>query len=272
MKLEDYPRPNKQELPGLYAELDKLLLRVEKTIKKLPKRFLDKEIIRFGKIGEFELKKLISEDPEMMVKALTRVCGLTVRECSRLFGLKEVYRLCSSKNWIPGGKDENLFIKIVMDLLPEEMCLETFLYTFYKMWEGDQRRHYRAKFEKEIRKFFRARGYNCEKITKPIEADAAIPPDDPRVLIQTRVGVIRDLEKRAKEFNSEFTHTTREFPDARFVVIYNIPPHELGRRDEFRQKILGRRIGRRSYDAVFFQDELELALQRFKEWRIPKAR
>lgn len=67
--------------------------------------------------------------------------------------------------------------------------LETFLYTFYKMWEEHQKRHYRAKFEEDVRAFFQSHGYECEKITQPTEVNGAIPPSNPQVVMQIRTGV-----------------------------------------------------------------------------------
>lgn len=270
MKPKDYPRPNIGELPSLYAGLDNLVQRVDAAIRNLPEHLFDKEkeIIHFGRMNEGEFRKLVASDPEAMVIAFTRVCGLSIREFSRLFELKDVYRLQSK--WA-GRKDENLFVKSIMGILPKQMHLETFLYTFYKMWEEHQKRHRRGReFEEEVRDFFRARGYECEKITSPIEVNGAIPSINPRAVFQVRTGVMRDLVKRAKEFGSEFRLSAKAFPGAKFIAVFKIPPHELNRRTEIRQKILEHRVGR-EYD-VIFQDELEEVLKKFKEWNIPKGK
>lgn len=267
MRLEDYPRPNIDELPGLYAELDRLVGRAQVLIRDLPSTYFHNEIIYFRAMSVADLKDLISRDPDVMVIAFTRACGLSDREFSRLFRLNNVYRLRTSHNWAT-GKDEDLFVASIKSLLPRQMYLETFLYAFYKMWEEHQKRHYRARFEKDIRAFFQAHGYNCQKVTLPTEVNGAIPPDEPRVVMQIRTGVRKDLVKRAKEFSTEFDESMKAFPKARFMVVFRIPSHELDRREEIRQVILGQRSGR-PYDAVFFHDELEDALKKLEDWNIP---
>jgi len=79
------------------------------------------------------------------------------------------------------------------------------------------------------------------------------------------------LVKRAKEFNSEFDQDIRRFPDAKFMVIFKIPPHELDKKGKIRQKILEQRTGR-TYDAVLFQDELGSVLGKFEEWNVPRRK
>jgi len=91
------------------------------------------------------------------------------------------------------------------------------------------------------------------------------------VVMQVRTGVRKDLVKRAKEFSSEFDNSINAFPKAKFIVIFRVPLHELGRRDEIRQVIIEQRREKRPYDAVLFQDELENALKKLEEWGIPKT-
>ena len=270
MRIEEFPRPNIKELPGLYSELDRLVSAAEALIRGLPPHLFDKEtqVIRFGSMSVTDLADLISGDPDVMVMAFTRVCGLSVREFSRLFGLNNVYKLRTSRDW-PAGDDEGLFVRSIGGLLPEHMHVETFLYAFYKMWEEHQKRHYRGRFEEDVRAFFRAHGYTCEKLTTPTEINGAIPPYDPRVLLQIRAGVRRDLVKRAKEFSTEFDEGMKAFPKARFVVVFNIAEHELDKREEIRRVIVSQRSGR-PYDGVYFQDELPDALKSLEDWGIPK--
>lgn len=266
--MKDWPRPNIKELPGLYALLDKMVQRAETLLRDLPNHLFakDRETIEFGRMTKNELRKLIAEEPEVMVIAFTRVCGLSVREFSRVFGLKDVYKLCKS-DWTGHG-DEDLFVSSIKSLLPKQMHIETFLYTFYKMWEEHQKRHYRAKFEEDVRAFFRAHGYSCEKVTQPTEVNGAIPPHKPLVVMQIRAGVRRDLVKRAKEFGLEQQESARHFPDSKFIVVFKIPPHELGRREDIRMTIESHAV--KPFDAILFQDELEGSLRMFEEWGVPK--
>jgi len=271
MKLEDYPRPNIKELPGLYAELDDLVRHAEIAIRNLPERLFDEgtEVINFGEMTENEFRDLVGRDPNVMVIAFTRVCGLSDREFSRLFRLKDVYRLRDS--WNSDQEGANTFVKAMRQLLPQQMRLETFLYTFFRMWEEHQKRHHRARFEENVRTFFGTHGYECKKITHPTEVNGAIPPENPRLVIQVRTGVRKDLVKRAKEFSSEFDKSIEAFPNAKFMIVFKIPQHELDRRDEIRQVIIDQRKGKKPYDIVLFQDELEDALKKLEEWRVPKS-
>ena len=271
MKLEDYPRPNIEELGELYDVLDDLAMRVERAIRNLPRHLFDseKEIIHFGEMSKRELSELIGGDPQVMVIAFNRAFGLSDREFARLFGLENVYKLRES--WDSNQEGRDIFVGAIGSLLPNQMHLETFLYTFYKMWEEHQKRHYRARFENHVRRFFRSHGYDCGKITKPTEVNGAIPSTNPRVVMQVRTGVRKDLVKRAKEFSSELEASIEAFPHARFLVIFKIPKHELKRREEIRQVIKDKRKGRRPYDAVLFQDELKDSLDKLKEWSIPKS-
>lgn len=266
--MKDWPRPNIKELPGLYAQLDKMVQQAETALRNLPDHLFKRNtgIIDFGQMTKSELRELITEDPKVMVIAFTRVCGLSVREFSRIFGLKDVYKLCRS-DW-KGHEDENLFVSSIKSLLPEQMHIETFLYSFYKMWEEHQKRHYRAKFEEDVRAFFQAHGYSCEKVTHPVEVNGAIPPSDPHVVMQIRAGVRRDLVKRAKEFGLEREESAKYFPNSKFIVVFKISPHELGRRKDIRMTIEKHTV--RPIDAILFQDELEESLKMFEDWGVPK--
>jgi hypothetical protein len=271
MKLADYPRPNIKELPGLYAELDNLIQDAEIAIRGLPERLFNRsaETINFGEMTENEFHDLIGRNPDVMVIAFTRVCGLSDREFSRLFRLENVYRLRES--WQSDREGANTFVKAMMQLLPEQMRLETFLYTFFRMWEEHQKRHHRARFEEDVRTFFRTHGYECRKITHPTEVNGAIPPENPLLVMQVRTGVRKDLVKRAKEFSSEFDKSIEAFANAKFMIVFKIPYHELDRRDEIREVIMDQRKGKKPYDMVLFQDELEDALKKLEEWGVPKS-
>ncbi len=271
MKLGDYPRPNIKELPGLYAELDTLIQHAETAIRSLPERLFNRgtEVIHFREMTENEFRGLIGQDPNVMIIAFTRVCGLSDREFSRLYGLENVYRLRES--WQNDQDSANTFVKTMLQLLPKQMHLETFLYTFFRMWEEHQKRHHRARFEEDVRTFFNTHGYECRKITHPTEVNGAIPPENPRLVMQVRTGVRKDLVKRAKEFSSEFDRSIEAFHNAKFMVVFKIPPHELEKRDDIRQVIIDQRKGKKPYDIVLFQDELEEALRRLEKWHIEKS-
>lgn len=84
-----------------------------------------------------------------------------------------------------------------------------------------------------------------------------------------RGGVLRDLAKRAKEYSAEFDELLTCFPQARFVVVYLVSPHERARINEIRMKIEEERRGKRPYDLVILTpEELEILLMKLGEWSI----
>ena len=127
-----------------------------------------------------------------------------------------------------------------------------------------------------MREFFKDKGYECGKIGRPIEVDVAIPPSqEPKevlVAMPVRTGVRRDLVKRAKEFSEECDEFRRAFPNAKVVVIFRIPRHELGLKEEIREKIAEQRAGKEPYDGIFFTVELNEIVKKFEKWKIPRQR
>jgi len=279
--LRNLPRPNFEEMPSFYDELDELAKRVEAAIRNLkPELFnTEEEVIFFNKMTKNDLVELIKKDPEAMVPALTKVCGLSVRQFERLHNLRDVYRLRSPKLWRVEklGRNAITFVEVILEYLNgAEMHLETFIYTFYKLWEEERKRFVRGrKAEEELREFLRQHGYSCGKITAPVEIDVAIlpskNPSEVRVVMPVRTGVRRDLVKRAKEFSRECDEFRRNFPNAKVVVMFRIPRHELDRKDEIRGVIAEQRAGLMPYDGIFFQDELQELIRKLEMWRVPKS-
>jgi hypothetical protein len=268
--LAKIPRPNIGELIDLYNKLDKMVVRVAEILTTLRQPLYDSTngVLSFGGMTEEELLSLVKKNPNVLVPFFTTICGLSIREFERLYGIKDVYSM--QTRFIPSGEKEKKFIKAIKDLLPPQIHVETVLYKFYKNWEEHQKRHERGRsFEEEVRKFFRKHSYDCEKITSPTEVDAAIPSRDPAVVMPIRIGVSRDLVKRAKEFGSEFIEIRKYFPKAKFVVVFGIPRHESSQRDLIRKKI--KEYGPvKGYDAIVFDDELENLLPKLEQWNVPK--
>mgnify|MGYP000111886617 CR=1 FL=1 len=271
-RVEDFlakiPRPNLDELFELYEHLDEMVTRAAKILSQLSSYDRDSGFIDFSKMTERELLEVISEDPYVFVPLFTTICGLSIREFERLYGVRNIYSL--RERFLKEGKKEKKFVKVIKSLLSSRLHIETILYKFYKNWEEHQKRHERGRsLEEKVRQFFRDAGYNCEKIDSPVEVDAAIPSDNPMVVMPIRTGVIRDLDKRAKEFATEFREIKRHFPRAKFVVIFGISKHELSERDLIRRKI-EEHGPPEGYDAIVFHDELESLLSKFEEWKIPR--
>lgn len=264
--LRRIPKPSYDELPGLYNELDEMARKISDILTK--SRFYDRStgLVHFERLSEEELLNLIQSSPNELVPLFVAFCGLSVREL-KPYNIEDVYELRKKFD-----KDKaKLLAAIIKGLLNAPFGIETIIYKFYKNWEEHQKRHYRARIEESVRQFFRNHGYRCEKLTRPIELDGAIPPEDPKVILQIRLGVMKDLVKRAKEFSAEFDNARRFFPYAHFVPVYIPREHELKNREVIREIIMRERRGKESYEIVIVSmDELEKLLPKLEEWKVPK--
>ena len=255
------PRPNYVEMPQLYEELDRMARRAGEIL--VSSRLFDPDTltIHFEDAGKEDIVGLIGRDPHVMVPFFVMICGFSVRELERLYGIRDIYRLRSELDVAKLVR----FAEAVIDNLKHPLHLETVLYKFYKNWEEHQKRHYRGKrVEELIISMLSRRGVPAGKVKVVChgvqrEIDCAIPPDPNRlkVAIQVRTGVVRDLIKRAKEFSSEFDEILKCYPNVKFVTIYFISPHEEGRRGEVYRKIVEERRGKKPYDLVIVTSKLE---------------
>jgi hypothetical protein len=207
------------------------------------------------------------------------ICGFSVRELERLYGIKDVYTLRTN---IKDERKLNAFAEAIVDNLRYPLSLEAVLYKFYKNWEEHQKRHYRGREAEEfVIEVLKKYGYDAGKIKvlckgKEREIDCAIPPDSQnlRVAIMIRRGVFRDLVKRAKEYSAEFDELMECYPNVKFVVVYFVSPHERERMNEIRSRIESEREGKRPYDLIILTSEeiTEVLLKKLKEWGVPKVR
>jgi hypothetical protein len=271
--LKKIPRPNYSEFPDLYEELDNMTREIGIIL--INSSLFERETlsVRFDKANENIVYELIKKNPKVMVPFFVMICGFSVRELERLYGIKDVYSLTERLD----AKKLKRFVNAIVDNLKDPIHIEALLYKFYKNWEEHQKRHFRGStVEKFIIEFLKRNGYEAGKIEvkcrdKKREVDCAIPPNpqNPRVIIMIRYGVFRDLVKRAKEFSSEFDELSQCFPNAKFVVVYLISPHEQDRLEDVRKRIEGERAGKRPYDFVILRKEdLDRLLEKMREWGI----
>jgi hypothetical protein len=273
--LRKMPRPNYSELSELYEELDREARRIGEVLMK--SKLFDRTnlVMKFDEADVNIISELILKDPEVMIPFFVVVCGFSDRELARLYGIRNVYSLKK----VPKPDKFRAFVNAVVGQLRHPLGLETLLFKFYKNWEEHQKRHYRARLAEEtVIGFLKSRGYAAGKIKvaygdKEREVDCAIPPDpeSPRVIMQIRRGVLKDLVKRAKEYSSEFDEVMQHFPQAKFVVIYLVSSHERDRINEARSRITGEREGKRPYDLVVLtREELETLVKKLEEWGVPR--
>ncbi len=263
------PRPNKEELPHLYSDLDDMARRIGGIL--VESRLYEEEtgLIRFDKASPRDIYGLMARDPGVMIPFFVMICGFSVRELERLAGIDDVYTLRRPEAFRRKTRTAYRFAELVSSSLKHPLHLETVIYKFYKNWEEHQKRHYRARIEEAVRELAEKHGHPCGKIKihcggKEIEVDAAIPPDPRRVEIalQVRTGVRRDLVKRAKEFSSEYDDIAQCLPHVKFIPVYLVPPHEKTRLEEIRRVIAKEREGKTPYPAIILTwKELENLLK-----------
>lgn len=272
--LSKIPRPNYDEIPDLYIELDSMSKRIGLIL--TSSEFYEKGLVRFDKATPEDIYNLIAQDPDVMVPFFVMICGFSVRELERLAGIKDIYSFRNRRVFASKRKIAVKFAEFIVENLRYPLYLETVLYKFYKNWEEHQKRHYRGKVEDKIRQFFEQHGYPCGKIKincegKEVEIDGAIPPDPKKVKValQIRTGVRRDLVKRAKEFSSEYEDIIQCLPHVKFVPVYLVPLHEKDKLEDFRRVINNEREGKDPYAAIILTwEELEDLLRLLPEWGI----
>lgn len=208
----------------------------------------------------------------VMVPFFQKVSGLSDREFERQFGYRNVgSSLRGRKTDFRDEEKAIAFAEALDDLLPPELSLETLLYTFVTMWENDQRRHYRARYEETVRDYLAEQGFaNFKGNSLPGEPDLVVPEDEPyEVTGEVRVIQQKDKKKRFKEFGSEARVADQHFPDAYFVVVANVGRHVTETdREALRREIYDEAAG--PIDAIVFQDELDDLVDRLDEWGVTR--
>lgn len=262
--LKKIPRPNYDEFPDLYEELDNMTRQIAGLLSPLT----EGDLLRFDRASPEDLFTILSKAPDIAVPFFMMLCGFSERELERLYNLKNIYA---------ARREEVLrrFAEVVARHLRHPLHLETALYKFYKNWEEHQKRHRRGRMaERAITEALERAGIAAGKVKvkcggREREIDLAVPPDPnrPKVAIMVRHGVFRDLVKRAKEYSTEMDELLQCYPDLKFVVVYLVPPHERERLAEIRARIEGERAGKKPYELVVLtQEDIGLLIERLKEW------
>lgn len=272
---DDWPRPSEEELPDMYEEIDVMLSDIDKELRNHFKIDSSGPIERvvFSEANPENFLAALDSNHEVMVPFFQKIAGLPDREFERQYGISGIgQRLRKRKSTFEGYEDAEVFAETLANLMPESLSLESVFYTFFKMWEADQRRFYRMRYEEDIREFLEEHGYpNFKGNSLPGEPDLVIPDSRPyEVIGEVRVIQQKDREKRFKEFRSEATEAATNFPDARFIAIANmgayIEHHE--NRESMRSAIT--KDGSSEIDAVFFHDEREELLDQLQEWNVSR--
>lgn len=271
---DDWPRPSEEELPEMYDDIDTMLDAAEAELRShFVIRGDETERIDFAAATPNDYLAAMDANHDVMVALMQKVAGLPDREFERQYGVGDIgSRLRGRKTSFEDDEDAGTFAKALDDLLPDSLALEFVLYAFFKTWEADQRRFYRMRYEDDFREWLAEQGYpNFKGNSLPEEPDFVIPTSEPyEVIGEIRVIQQKDREKRFKEFRSEASEASRNFPDADFMAIANMGAYieRLEDRQELREVIT--RGGTSAIDAVFFHDERDEVLEQLQEWGVSR--
>lgn len=268
----EYPQPNKEELPKLYEDLDKLLEDAEDTLRNNFTITTDgngTETIQFGDANLSDFLDAMWEAPHVMVELFQDITGLSDREFHRLYGISNIGGLKGRKTDFRQEDKAIAFAEEVADLVPDEMYLESPLFAYQIVWQADHRRHYRSDFEDDVRGDLTKAGFPNKKDETLIgQPDFVIPTKPPfEVIGEVRVIATRDYDKRFKEFGSEARKVKREFPNAKFVVVARLSAHDIEeRRDELRDRIHD--LSEATIHMVVFPDEMDKLIDQLHKWEV----
>ncbi|WP_331232208.1 hypothetical protein [Natronorarus salvus] len=271
----EYPKPNLDELPELYTDLDHLLVDVEQTLREhfevRTKNGVD--MIFFGEADQDTYLEAIHADRDTMIPFFQKIAGVPDRELERLYGVANFNRFRTRKSDFYTEEEAIIFANAMVDLLPDNLYLETPLYTFVKMWENDQRRHVRARYERDVREYLDSCGFsNFKGNSLPGEPDFVVPNTEPyEVIGEVRVIQPRDYKKRFKEFGSEARAAEIHFPNAKFVAVAHVG-RQIERRNRAELRKMLYESSAAEIHAAFFQDELNLLVNKLEEWGISRSK
>lgn len=274
MDISDWPRPSDEELPDMYEDIDEMVHTAENELREhFEITESPDERIQFGEATSEDFLNAIDANHKAMIALFQKVAGLPDREFERQYGVRGVgSRFRDRKSSLKDVDDAQEFADALAELMPESLSLETVLYTFYKSWEGDQRRFYRMRYESEFLEFLNEEGYAAWKGNSlPGEPDIVIPDTEPyEVIGEIRVIQQKDKQKRFKEFRTEAHEAHENFDDINFVVVANLGRQYLEShgRETVRSEIT--KDGASEIDAVFFHDERDDFIKQLEEWGVSK--
>lgn len=275
MDISDWPRPSEEELPEMYEDIDNMVRTAETELRNHFQVInnSDEERILFGEASSEDYLKAIDSDHEAMIALFQKITGLPDREFERQYGVRGVgSRFRDRKTTLIGVDGAERFAEALAELMPESLSMETVIYSFYKAWEGDQRRFYRMRYEGEILEFLRENGYNAWKGNGlPGEPDIVIPDSVPyEVMGEIRVIQQKDKQKRFKEFRTEAHEAHDYFDNINFIVVANLGRQYLEDHGHETVRSEITKNGRSEIDAVFFHDERDEFIQQLEEWGVSK--
>lgn len=271
----EFPKASEDLLPELYEGIDEATDTAEDVLR-VHFQVIDEgsaKAVSFGEASKDDFLEAMYEAPEVMVPFFMKISGLPSREFERVYGMKNVDQM---KTWTQKDLRESekgdVFAEALVQVLPEQLYLETCLYTFYLMWENDQRRHQRAKYEEVVRDQLEEAGFSNRKGEDlPGKPDLVLPKNKSyKVIGEVRDMHRKDFRKRNKNFDSEAKRAKTNFPNAKFVVVAKFPKHQIeNNRRELRDIVLD--LNPNDIDAVIFPDEFERFYGMLEDWGVERG-
>lgn len=268
-----YPEPTRDRFPDLHARLDKLSERIEQNLTTQFPTTTQNEItkIDFSAATADDYLESMNADPEAMVPFFMKLTNITNRIFSRETGITGLSNLKNRKTDLQTSKQGPQFSESVSEVLGGELVLETALFSFRNAWQTDQRRHYRGKFENQVREELRDHNYDVYKGNKLTgEPDIVIDGQHgPEMTGEVRSMSVEDLYKRKKNFDSEAATAKTTFPTAHFVTVLELPMEALDEnREDYRKDVES--FGNDDIDAVFFHDEIDQFAKQLDAWGVTR--
>lgn len=269
----EYPQTSREELPDLYDEIDEWLRVIENSLRThFPVYQTDStvEIIDFANATADDWVNLIDSNRKEMTSWTQKITGFSDRELQRQHGIPNAgTKFGKRKSTIKDLDEAYEYGEILVDQIPDKLTLETCLFTWAKMYENDQRRFLRMKYEEVVLDELREMGFSARKGEDvPGQPDVVIPRNEPfQVIGEVRAYHPKDKKKRYKEFRDEAREAKRKLPDAKFVAIAN-PGDYVTRndREELRAEIISDDM-----DGVYFHDELDEFAVDLESWGVNRG-
>jgi hypothetical protein len=258
----------------MYEDIDEMVQIAERELRtQFPITKSPEERVQFGDADTDDFLAAIDANHEVMIALFQKIAGLPDREFERQYGVRGIgSRFRERKTSLQDVDDAKVFAEALTELLPDSLSMEAILYSFYKSWEGDQRRFYRMRYESEFLEFLNEEGFGAWKGNSlPGEPDIVIPDSGPYDVIgEIRVIQQKDKQKRFKEFRTEAHEAHENFDDIYFVVIANLGRQYL--EDHGRETVRNEisKDGKSEIDGVFFHDEREELIQQLEDWDVAR--
>lgn len=263
---------SEDELPDLYDTIDQKCVRAGELINEhfIIENHKGIPVIRFDIATRANFESAILDEHEIAVPVFTKLMGLSNRELARRHGDVGSLTALQDREDADGILQTDQ-IKALLDDIDDELIapltMYSVLHTFHVFLEFDQRRHHRNPSE-GIMKQLREYGFEVKSgRNRPTDPAIIVRSKDTlkTVMIAVRRTTMLDTGKRLNHFYSQSDVLAREYPDSKFIGIFDIPDVSDRECEDIRREAL---TGAGDIDAFFFADEIDKVVSQLESWDI----